>query len=83
MAGFNLRHSFGGARGNNSAAPITAFRADINDPIRGLDHVEIVLDYDDSIALILQLKQHYQELTHVFEVQPRCRLVQDIECAVG
>ena len=48
-----------------------------------LDHVEIVLDDDDRVALIDQLAEHVEQPAHVFEVQAGRRLVEDVERAAG
>ena len=56
---------------------------EVDDPVRRLDHFEIVLDDDDGVAALHQLVQHFQKLRHVVEMQPRGGLVQDIERAAG
>ena len=35
---------------DDASARVTAFRAEINDPIRGLDDVEIVFDDEERVA---------------------------------
>jgi len=52
-------------------------------PVGGLDDVEVVLDDDDRVAGIAQLVQHLQQQVDVGEVQPRGRLVEDVEGAAG
>ena len=37
-------------------------RPKIQDPVRGLDHVEIVLDHDHRIPLLDQLVEHFEQL---------------------
>src|SRR5437879_4793406 len=39
---------------DDPAAAIAAFRAEIDDPVGGLDHVEVVFDHDDGVAMIGQ-----------------------------
>ena len=53
---------------DNLAAAFAALGADIDDPVRGLDHVQIVLDHHDGIALIDQAVQHLQQLAHILEM---------------
>jgi recombinational DNA repair ATPase RecF len=69
--------------GDDLAAAIAAFGADIDDPVGGLDDVEIVLDHHHRVALVDQLVQHFQELAHILEMQARGRLVEDVERAAG
>ena len=44
------------AFGNNFSATRAAFRAEVNDPVRRLNHVEIVLDDDERVAGVAQLE---------------------------
>ena len=59
------------------------FRAQINDPVRGFDDVQVVLDDDDGVAPIPQLVQYLEQLLDIVEVQPRGRFVQDVEGLAG
>src|SRR3979490_2927220 len=43
------------------AAAGAAVGSEIDDPVGGLDHFEIVLDHDDGIALLDQLVQHFEQ----------------------
>src|SRR5947207_8671558 len=68
----------------HEAAPANpAFRPEIDQVIRAPDHVQVVLDDDDRVALVDQLVQHVQQLARVLEVQPRRRLVEDVERTPG
>ena len=58
---FALRDLLRRAFGDDGAAAVTAFRPQIDDPIRGFDHVEIVLDDDDGVALVHQSLQYEQQ----------------------
>ena len=51
------------------AAADTTFRAKVDDPVGGLDDVEVVLDDDDGVAVIAQPVQYRQQLCDVMEVQ--------------
>ena len=53
------------------------------DPVGGLDDVEVVLDHDHGVAVVAQAVQHAQQQVDVVEVQPRGRLVEDVERAAG
>ncbi len=69
--------------GDDLAAFVAAFGAEVDDPVRGLDDFETVLDHQHRVALVDQLVQHFQELPHVFEMQARRRLVEDIQGPPG
>ena len=80
---FDLRDVLGRARGHDLAAAVAAFGAEVDDPVGGLDDLEIVLDHDHGVALVDQLVQHLQQLRDVVEVQAGRRLVEDVERAAG
>ena len=44
------------------------FRTEIDDPVSGLDHVEVVLDHDDRISRFDQTAKHFQQLVDVVEM---------------
>ena len=59
----------------------TSLRAQIDNPIRGFDHIKVVLNDDDRIASVTQSMKHLKELADVLEVKARCRLIENIERA--
>src|SRR5918912_1222373 len=63
------------------AAPDATLGPKIDDPIRALDHVQVVLDHDHRIAAVDQAVKHLQQACRVREVQAGGRLVQDIQRA--
>src|SRR5262245_44781006 len=77
------RHRFRRAGGEHAAALLAPLGTEIDDPIGGFDHVQVVLDDHHGIALLDEPVQHLQQLLDVGEVQPRGRLVQDVERAAG
>src|SRR5262245_43959528 len=64
-------------------AATAAFRAEIDDPVRRLDHVQIVLDHQHGVAAIDQPMEHFQQQPDVLEMQPGRRLVEDVERPAG
>ncbi|MNP64894.1 hypothetical protein D3C76_1604330 [compost metagenome] len=60
MRGFALRDGFRGAGNQDFAAAAAAFRTEIDNPVRGFNHVQVVLNHHDSVALIAQLVQHVE-----------------------
>jgi pSer/pThr/pTyr-binding forkhead associated (FHA) protein len=69
--------------GDDLAAAVAAFGAEVDDPVGGLDDFEIVLDHHHRVAVVDQLVQHFQQLAHVVEMQAGGRLVEDVERAAG
>jgi hypothetical protein len=67
----------------SSAAAVAALRAEVDEPVGGLDHVEVVLDDDDGVAVVAQALQHREQHLDVVEVQAGGRLVEDVERAPG
>ena len=70
---------FGRAGGDNLAAVGASFGAEIDNPIGRFHHVQIVFDDDHRIAPVDELIQHQQQLSHVVEMQPGGRLIEQIE----
>ena len=62
-----------------SAVNIATLWSEVDDVICGFDDLEIMLDDDDSIALIYECMKDLEQSPHVFKVQSRGRLIQDIE----
>jgi uncharacterized Fe-S cluster-containing radical SAM superfamily protein len=83
VAGLARRHVFRRARHHHLAAAGAAFGAHVDQPVGGLDDVQVVLDDDDGVAGVAQLVQHLQQHAHVVEVQARGGLVQDVQRAAG
>ena len=73
------RHRLRGTLGNHVAAAGTALGPQVDDPVRGLDHVEIVLDDDHRIALVAEPVEHLQKLGDIVKVQPGGGLIEDVE----
>jgi hypothetical protein len=73
----------GRAGQQDAPAAGAAFGAQVDHPVGGLDHVEVVLDHDDGVAGVAQLVQHLQQQLDVVEVQAGGGLVQDVQRAPG
>src|SRR5687767_3873581 len=72
-----------GARRDDAPAVFTAFRTEIDNVVSALDHVEIVLDYEDCIAERNQTLQHVEQFVNVGEMQSRGRLIENIDRSAG
>src|SRR5208283_2344395 len=68
---------------DDAAASISALRAEVNDPVRRFDYIEVVLDDDERVARVAQFKQHLEQFGHVVEMEAGRRLVQDVKRAPG
>ena len=73
----------GGALGNHVAARIAAFGAQIDQPVGGLNHVEVVLDDNHRVSGVGQAVQHVQQVLDVGEMQPGGGLVEDVDRVTG
>ena len=69
------------ALGDHLAAAGAALGPHVDDPVGGLDDVEVVLDDDDRVAGVDDALQDAEQLADVFEVQAGRRLVEDIDRA--
>ena len=56
---------------------VARFRAEIDQPVRALDHFEIVLDDEQRVALLDQSAKDAQEQRHVIQVQSCRRLIKN------
>ena len=65
---------------NNTSTRVTAFGAQIDDPVRVSDHIEVVLDQHHRVACVDQPVQHAKEFFHVGHVQADGGFVEDVEC---
>src|ERR1044072_5320665 len=84
VAGVGLadaRDLFRGATGDDAAAAYAALWAEVYDVVGRLDNVEVVLDDDDGVAQRDEALQHVEQLVYVCEVEPRRRLVEDVDGA--
>ena len=63
----------------NTPPGCSTFWTNIDQIISHLDHIKVVFDHNYRITLIHQLVQHVEQHPHVLEMQPRGRLVQDVE----
>ena len=64
--------------GDDFAAAVAAFGAEIDHPVRGLDDFEIVLDHHHGVALVGELVKDFQQLRDVVEVQAGGGFVEEV-----
>src|SRR5580658_8668930 len=68
VALFGRGDLFGRSRGHDGTTAGTAFGSQVDHPVRGLDHVEVVLDHDHRVAAVHQPAQDAEQLADVLEV---------------
>ena len=56
-------------------------RPQVDDPIGGLDHFQVVLDHEHRVSGIHQAVQHLEELPHIVAREASRGFVQDVELA--
>src|SRR5258706_10851316 len=77
---FSMLHYLSRRSGDDKlASRVAAFGAEVDDPVAGADHVEVVLDHHDRMARGYQLAERHQELRDVVEMKSRRRLVEEEE----
>ena len=78
-----LRNFLRRTSADNFAAALASFGTQIDDPIRALDHLEIVLDHDERVTGVAQFHQHLQQFFDIGEMQAGRRFVQNVNGATG
>ncbi len=71
------------AAADDRSAAVTAFGAQVDDIIRCLNDIQVVLDHDNGIACVHKLLQYLNELFHIIGVQAGGCLIQDIPRLAG
>ena len=77
----NLRDCFRRANGHNAPTLVSPFRSEIDHPIRGLDHVQVVFDDHHRVPSVNQSIQHFKQLQDIGKVQARRRLIEQVDCS--
>jgi len=62
---------------DDRAAPTAALRADVDNPIGARDHVEIVFDDEDGVALVSKRDERLKQKLDVCKVQSRGGLIEN------
>lgn len=74
---------FRGPFGDDEATGVAGFGAHIENPVRGLDHIEIVFDDDDRIADIDQAVEDLEKFGDIFEVESSGGFIEEVEGFAG
>ena len=75
------RHLLGSSRGHDLATGVAAFGPQIDHPVGGLNHVEVVFDDQHGGSAFEQFPERGQQLLNIVKVQARGRLVEYIQDA--
>src|SRR6201984_2723641 len=81
VAGFDFGNVLRRTLGNARPAINTALWPQVDDPIRGLNHLEVMLNDDQSISLVPKLYEDIEQLADICEMKPGRRFIQDIHRA--
>ena len=73
---------FGGAGGDDFAALVAAFGSQIDQPVRGFNHIEIVFDDQERCAGFEKFAESGEKFGDVVEVQAGGGLVENVEDAL-
>src|SRR5262249_38280894 len=68
---------------HNPAALFAALRAEVDNPVGALDHIEVMLDHYNCIAKRDELVQDFEQAAYIFEVQAGSRFVQYVDGTSG
>src|ERR1019366_4911127 len=74
---------FGGAGDHDAAAVLAAIGPQVDDPIRGLHYIQIMLDYHHRVAQVHQALQNVEQFADIVEVQAGGRLIEQVKGAAG
>src|SRR6516225_11523858 len=83
MTGFDCSNSLRCSLCDDLTAEVSAFRTEINNPIRALDDLQVVFDHNQRISLVPKLEQNLQQLVNIGEMQTSSWLVQNVNCPAG
>jgi len=77
------RHLLWRAFGHDHSALDATFGAEVDDPVGGLDDVEIMFDHDHAVALLDEPVEDFEELADIVEMEAGGGLVQYVERVAG
>ena len=78
MPGVALRatcHTLRRSLGNKLPTLCSTFRTEVDYPIGGFDHVQVVFDHEQRMARIHEALENFQQYPNVFEMQAGRRLI--------
>src|SRR5208283_2937868 len=83
MTGFDQHDLFRRALGDDSTAAVSALWSQIDDPVRRFYHLKIMLDNDQGVSLVAQLKKDLKKFVNIGKVEAGCRFIQNVDRSSG
>ena len=77
VGAFGGGHFLRGSGDDKLTTSVTGLRADVDDPVGGLDDIEVMLDHDDAVALVDKSLEGLQQDGYVIDVESGGRFVED------
>lgn len=75
-----MTHDFPNRSGNHDLTPIvTAFGPQVNNMIRRLNDIQVMLDNDDSVSRVHQLFEYLNQMVYIGKMKAGGRLIQNIK----
>jgi len=68
---------------NDTPATLAAFGAQVDDPVRLFDDIQIVLNDQNGVAEIHEPLEDVQELAHIIEMQAGGGLIENVDGPAG
>src|ERR1700757_5221218 len=81
VAGFDFGNVLRRTLGNDRPTINTALWPQVDDPIRRLNHLEVMLNDDQSVSLVPKLYEDVEQLADICKMKPGSRFIQDIHRA--
>jgi hypothetical protein len=83
MTGFGPDDFLRGTLGHDCPALGTSLRTEIDDPVGGLDDVQVVFNHQNTVPLVHQAVEYVEQHPNVFKMEPSGGLIEDIESSSG
>ena len=68
---------------HHPSAAGSSFGSEIDDPVGGLDDIEVVFDHQDGVPLVDEPVEHVQQFADVGKVQAGGGFIEQVDCAAG
>ena len=79
VTGGMFSNLFWGARHHDLPSLVSPFWTEVHDPVGTADHIEVVLNHQDRVALVDESLHHIHQLVHIKEAEAGGGLVDQIK----
>ena len=76
---FAFGNLLGSSRSDNATAVYARIRAKVNNPVRALDHIEVVFNHHDAVAETTQAIQAFEQSADIFKMEARRRFIEQVK----